>query len=149
VLKGLAAGLGVLLVLLLAAVLCGSSKEDYETCAVCGAWRVHASKMGLPLGWSALDDDCSRWILSFHSGIHEHSWVHTHTHRKGWGGMSVACSMTGSQASFLSAARERVGEDPALAALVREYLAACDAGSVDFEALARRAAVLGQSDRDR
>ena len=147
--KALAAGLGVLVALLLAAVFSVSSEEAYETCGVCGAWRVHTSKMGVPLGWSALDDDCSRWILSFHSGTHEHSWVYTHTHRKGWGGRSVACSLMGSQARFLCEASERVGEDPALAALVQEYLATCDAGAVDFEGLAQRAALLGHSEDDR
>jgi len=101
-------------------------RNSYDMCAQCGKSRVSTQVVGVPLGSNVSDSELSRWLQSFVPKGHRHTWVHTHTGVRGWRTSGVGCASP-EEARLMTVIRmahEDLGDDPALARLVSEFVSA-------------------------
>jgi hypothetical protein len=103
----------------------GGRVAHHHLCTSCGTHRVTRMAAGLQLGVELEETESSRWMLAQADGQHAHSWVYSH---KTWNN-GIACALPSGRHQLRTfwLARERVGDDPRLLALVREFLSTGDA----------------------
>jgi len=113
----------------------------HDICAMCAAKRKSTRLLRIPIGTEILETERSRWLLSHACDHHVHSWVLSHTGRRGWYSCGVGCARPPAawNTRTLWSAHQNLGDDPSLIAIVEEFVSTSGAEADRRRDLADRA----------